>query len=191
MSENNRQYTEQQLDNLSACWSCIVGDEICDLSLKDVNELAMLELVTITNPPDYWPEASYGFVMTDKGERVVRAYRKQLDRELRDSSRRSYAIQHAVMAECTCGGGGPNDPHTCPACKVYHRLVTPRTNPMNDIVSCEWTQDEWDGNWETGCKERHCFEDGGPTENHHCFCPYCGKPLKVTPNPEKCETQKP
>ena len=23
---------------------------------------------------------------------------------------------------CTCGGGGPDDPHTCPACMVWHRM---------------------------------------------------------------------
>ena len=41
-----------------------------------------------------------------------------------DPTPSDYAIQLAVMEECTCGGGGPNDPHTCPACKMYHRLVT-------------------------------------------------------------------
>ena len=33
-------------------------------------------------------------------------------------------ITRAVNEECTCGGGGPDDSHTCQACKVYHRLVT-------------------------------------------------------------------
>lgn len=32
----------------------------------------------------------------------------------------------AVTNECTCGGGGPEDKHTCPACQVWHRLVTLR-----------------------------------------------------------------
>lgn len=34
----------------------------------------------------------------------------------------------AVNACCTCGGGGPAVKHTCPACMVYHRLVTLRAN---------------------------------------------------------------
>ena len=33
-------------------------------------------------------------------------------------------LTNAVNAQCSCGGGGPNDKHTCPACHVYHRLVT-------------------------------------------------------------------
>lgn len=40
------------------------------------------------------------------------------------------AIQIAVMNECTCGGGGPKDAHTCPACHVYHRLLSPQTLPQ-------------------------------------------------------------
>jgi len=31
-------------------------------------------------------------------------------------------LTSAVMSECSCGGGGPDDKHTCQACKVYHRL---------------------------------------------------------------------
>jgi len=33
-------------------------------------------------------------------------------------------ISMAVMQCCTCGGGGPDDKHTCPACHVYHALAT-------------------------------------------------------------------
>jgi hypothetical protein len=38
-------------------------------------------------------------------------------------------IHIAVMNECACGGGGPNDAHTCPACRVYHRLLSLHTPP--------------------------------------------------------------
>jgi hypothetical protein len=31
-------------------------------------------------------------------------------------------VNLATVAECTCGGVGPDDKHTCPACMVYHRL---------------------------------------------------------------------
>lgn len=37
-------------------------------------------------------------------------------------------LNNAVMNSCSCGGGGPDDKHTCPACMVYHRLVTLRHN---------------------------------------------------------------
>lgn len=32
-------------------------------------------------------------------------------------------LEHAVTLSCSCGGGGPDDQHTCPACLVYHRLI--------------------------------------------------------------------
>ena len=33
-------------------------------------------------------------------------------------------LNAAVTAECTCGGNPPG-PLACPACAVYHRLVSP------------------------------------------------------------------
>ena len=33
-------------------------------------------------------------------------------------------LSDAVLNECSCGGGGPECAHTCPACHVYHRLVS-------------------------------------------------------------------
>ena len=34
------------------------------------------------------------------------------------------SLTEAVNACCTCGGGGPDDKHTCPACQVFHYLVS-------------------------------------------------------------------
>ncbi len=50
--------------------------------------------------------------------------------------------------------------------------------------SCCWT-DDGDGLWETECGEAFVFTDGGPAENKAKFCPYCGKPLDVTPQTEE------
>jgi hypothetical protein len=30
------------------------------------------------------------------------------------------SIEQAIRQACTCGGGGPHDDHTCPACMVWH-----------------------------------------------------------------------
>lgn len=49
-----------------------------------------------------------------------------LDREnaeLKSSIFTTDQLTHAVNANCTCGGGGPSDQHTCPACQVYHALT--------------------------------------------------------------------
>ncbi len=47
-------------------------------------------------------------------------------------------------------------------------------------VVCVWTQNEdgW-GNafWETSCDNGFEFNDGTPSENSFCFCPYCGLEL--------------
>ena len=33
-------------------------------------------------------------------------------------------LRLAVEANCSCGGGGPGEKDTCPACEVWHWLVT-------------------------------------------------------------------
>lgn len=43
---------------------------------------------------------------------------------------------------------------------------------------CAWCQDE-DGNWDTDCDEKFTFFEAGPRENKFCFCPYCGRVLRV------------
>lgn len=45
---------------------------------------------------------------------------------IRDSEPRYSKMEliRAVNACCTCGGGGPGEKHTCPACEVYHALAT-------------------------------------------------------------------
>ena len=51
-----------------------------------------------------------------------------------------------------------------------------RTEP----TGCIWTQDD-DGVWHTACGQAHVFDTAGPAENHHRYCPYCGKPLVEKP----------
>ena len=31
-------------------------------------------------------------------------------------------VKAAHMNLCTCGGGGPEDPHICQVCKLYHAI---------------------------------------------------------------------
>jgi hypothetical protein len=45
---------------------------------------------------------------------------------------------------------------------------------------CVWTRDsDPDGgeSWDTACDHKHQFMDGGPSENEHAYCPYCGRGL--------------
>lgn len=42
--------------------------------------------------------------------------------------------------------------------------------------SCEWKADE-DGNWDTGCLNKHVLTTGTPAENGHVFCCYCGRQI--------------
>lgn len=31
-------------------------------------------------------------------------------------------VKNATINLCSCGGGGPDDSHSCPICKLYHAL---------------------------------------------------------------------
>lgn len=44
-------------------------------------------------------------------------------------------------------------------------------------IFCEWKADN-EGVWYTSCEHLHQFIDGGPKDNHHIYCPYCGMNIK-------------
>ncbi|MEL5338364.1 hypothetical protein PTR34_23940 [Serratia nevei] len=49
---------------------------------------------------------------------------------------------------------------------------------------CQWTYDEQDYKWDSGCGEAWMFSDGGPVENGVKFCQGCGKPVLLAAEPE-------
>ncbi|MBN5201617.1 hypothetical protein JY494_19080 [Serratia marcescens] len=49
---------------------------------------------------------------------------------------------------------------------------------------CQWTFDEHDSKWDSGCGEAWMFCDGGPTENGVRLCQSCGKPVLLAAAPE-------
>jgi hypothetical protein len=44
------------------------------------------------------------------------------------------------------------------------------------LKECLWQQD-YDGNWDTACGDKHILIEGTPKENHFEFCCYCGKTI--------------
>ena len=46
---------------------------------------------------------------------------------------------------------------------------------------CPWTPDT-DGYLKTACGKSHAFNEGGPTENQHRFCCYCGGAITMKEN---------
>lgn len=42
---------------------------------------------------------------------------------------------------------------------------------------CEWTYEGLEDYWATACGNKHVFIDGGPVDNKHKFCPYCGNEI--------------
>ena len=47
-------------------------------------------------------------------------------------------------------------------------------------MSCIWTKETQVGVvWVTECGKTHAFALGGPYENGHYYCPYCGKAIKI------------
>lgn len=49
------------------------------------------------------------------------------------------------------------------------------------LKPCKWTisHDADADRWDSDCGQSHLFIVGGPTENSHAFCPYCGRTLEV------------
>lgn len=45
------------------------------------------------------------------------------------------------------------------------------------IMGCKWACD-WEATWFSSCGQAHTFITGGPAENRHKFCPYCGNPIE-------------
>ena len=45
--------------------------------------------------------------------------------------------------------------------------------------TCEWTEVSHNDYifWETECRNAFQFINGGPSENHMKYCPYCGKKI--------------
>ncbi|GAH51577.1 unnamed protein product [marine sediment metagenome] len=47
-------------------------------------------------------------------------------------------------------------------------------------MGCLWVLDCVDGTvYQTECNRAHSFFADGPKENHHKFCPYCGKRITL------------
>ncbi len=68
----------------------VCSDDLCYLSLEDMQALEKAGLVEmLPKPPDYWPEAQYGYHMTDKGESLAKQYRDWLSMPNAESSYRS------------------------------------------------------------------------------------------------------
>ena len=67
------------------------------------------------------------------------------------------------------------DQHLCATCSMMDDIEEVRAASQ---AVCEWKEDDIDGKWDTGCGESHSFESGGPEENGHKFCPYCGRKLQ-------------
>ncbi|EPK7688194.1 hypothetical protein K7Y63_003798 [Serratia marcescens] len=67
-------------------------------------------------------------------------------------------------------------------------MIQQQIEPQNipDIIpdSCEWTYDDQDYKWDSGCGDAWMFADGGPTENGVKFCQGCGKPVLLAAAPE-------
>lgn len=71
-------YSEEQLTAISRAWAGVCEDCLCDNTLEQMEELQKLGLVEMRDAPEQWPEAEYGYVMTDKGEAIVKEYRQWL-----------------------------------------------------------------------------------------------------------------
>ena len=68
------------------------------------------------------------------------------------------------------------------AIEIVNQLAEEFSTAANfgDNDFCEW--ELWDREvnmWKTTCKKLHVFNEGGPLENVHTYCPFCGKKIKI------------
>ena len=70
-----------------------------------------------------------------------------------------------------CGARGMPQRSKAEAVAVWNRRY---------VKTCKWTEDiDGDGevSWDTECKQKFCFIEGGPKDNKMNFCCYCGGEL--------------
>jgi len=56
---------------------------------------------------------------------------------------------------------------------------------MNTYIKCCQDGFALEDYWETGCENLFQFLNGGPTQNHFEFCPFCGKPIEEVTDEEE------
>lgn len=79
-----------------------------------------------------------------------------LRRELDSAARRADGASDKILTTVTLG-----------AVRYALGVVSRGESP------CTWSCEE-EGVYATSCGERHLFVDGGPADNNHRFCAYCG-----------------
>lgn len=62
---------------------------------------------------------------------------------------------------------------------LQQRLTAADQRNADRDGTCEWSQDDDSGIWNSGCGVTWSFHDDGPTENGMHFCHSCGKTLVV------------
>ncbi|HEI9849576.1 TPA: hypothetical protein SLN67_002611 [Serratia marcescens] len=89
--------------------------------------------------------------------------------------REGWNAYRAAMLDGTFIGEGTKSQPVSQGCKL---------NSPEIPDGCQWTFDEHDSKWDSGCGEAWMFCDGGPTENGVKFCQNCGKPVLLAAAPE-------
>jgi hypothetical protein len=127
--------------SLDACGlsPCAIGgaiDGILGLGLRTwdwehVNDPALLKALCRHCGSYYMHQVPDGLRCYHRGQLLTPTWHAAATTKAEVSLRE---LNNAVTNECACGGGGPDDPHTCPACMVYHRLVTLRHNTQSERI---------------------------------------------------------
>lgn len=104
----------------------------------------------------------------------------------------------AVNEECSCGGGGPEDEHTCQACRVYHRMhgrTVKVKEAMNEPIKVSRSKTAAVETWDVFTRHHLTYDDclnvmvstvkmiGHKAANDEvgAFCHFLHKALQVCP----------
>ena len=63
--------------------------------------------------------------------------------------------------------------------EVANALATTPSAQEEAVRICEWSNDEYEYSWDTGCGQKWGFVEGGPKENRMHFCHACGGKLTI------------
>ena len=123
---------------------------------------------------------------SDKNTRDKRKREKMQDAEKIRAEAKAESLREAADRLCKICVG-ELDPNTCKNCPDRSAILAVNSSTdEGEARECVWTEDT-DGLWKTSCGRSWTFIEGGPKDNRVHYCHGCGKPVRISDEPNKEE----